>query len=370
VGTFIAAALPIAMALAVFPGWHQAGQAFGIFLIIELTLSNILEPLLYGAHTGISALAILVAAIFWATLWGPVGLILSTPLTVCLIVLGRHVPQLNFLEVLLGDEPVLLPQQCFYQRLLATDVDEARGIAEQHLKERSLEDLYDNVFLPALKLAEQDRRANGLDDGTYEFVTQTVAELIEDFADHEAPDRAIANYETADQGLDAQGMEGNHLAQGLEKKGLDDGFAAHSAHAIACIPASAGSDELVVAMLGQLLRRAGYRTVELSSGTLDPSVPMLRRECEVLCVSSISAFGVAQARSLCKRLVSVLPAKPIFIGLWSFESASAQQRLGPGCSATVLTTLQDMVHQVCERDHRALPENAVEQSEKPQQVSV
>ncbi len=149
VGSPIAAALPIAMALAVFPAWREAEYIFGVFLVLELTVANVVEPLLYGAHTGISSLAILVAAVFWASLWGPVGLVLSTPLTVCLIVLGRHVPQLDFLEVLLGDEPVLLPEQCFYQRLLALDEIEARAIAESYLKENTLEDLYDSVILPA-----------------------------------------------------------------------------------------------------------------------------------------------------------------------------------------------------------------------------
>ncbi|MGA8763699.1 MAG: AI-2E family transporter, partial [Candidatus Sulfotelmatobacter sp.] len=116
IGTLIAAAFPVAMVLAVFPGWQHAGLTFGVFVVLELVVANIIEPMLYGVHTGISSLAILVAAVFWTTLWGPVGLILSTPLTVCLIVLGRYVPQLKFLEVVLGDEPVLLPEQLFYQR--------------------------------------------------------------------------------------------------------------------------------------------------------------------------------------------------------------------------------------------------------------
>jgi predicted PurR-regulated permease PerM len=150
VGTPIAAAFPMVLALAVFPGWSQVGLTFALFLLLELTVANVIEPWLYGAHTGVSSLAILIAAIFWGMLWGPVGLILSTPLTVCLLLMGRYVPQLDFLEILLGDEPVLSPQAHFYQRLLALDQEEARDIAAKYLKENSLGDLYDSVLIPAI----------------------------------------------------------------------------------------------------------------------------------------------------------------------------------------------------------------------------
>src|ERR1700678_1596756 len=180
VGAPIAASFPMAMALAVFPGWHQLALTFALFLVLEITLANLIEPWLYGAHTGVSSLAILVAAIFWGMLWGPVGLILSTPLTVCLILMGRYVPQLDFLDILLGDEPVLSPQVHFYQRLLALDDDEARDIASRHLKENSIGNLYDSVLIPALGLAEKDRHMNVLDETRTRFIHQSTRELIEE----------------------------------------------------------------------------------------------------------------------------------------------------------------------------------------------
>ena len=134
IGTWIATILPMAMAAAVFPGWKQCLLAFVLFAVLELLAANVVEPWLYGSYTGISPLAILVAAVFWATLWGPVGLILSTPLTLCLILVGRYVPQMNFLEVLLGDAPALRPEELYYQRLLATDQDEARNVAQKFSK--------------------------------------------------------------------------------------------------------------------------------------------------------------------------------------------------------------------------------------------
>src|SRR5665213_1623453 len=150
VGSVAAGLLPLLLSLAVFDGWRQPLLVFGLFTTLELVTANLLEPVLYGAHTGISSLALLVTTAFWATLWGPAGLILSTPLTVCVVVLGRHLPQLSFLHVLLGDEPVLSPEAQLYQRLLAMDEQEARTVAETYFKEHSLEELCDQVILPML----------------------------------------------------------------------------------------------------------------------------------------------------------------------------------------------------------------------------
>ena len=183
IGTAAAAGIPTLMALAIFPGWHQAVLVIGLFVVLELIISNVIEPWLYGSHTGISSLAILVAAVFWAVLWGPIGLILSTPLTVCLILIGRYVPQLSFLEVLLGDEPVLPLEANFYQRLLALDQDEATVIAETFLKEKPIGSFYDDVLLPALAMAEQDRHLRTLDSETADFINQNTRELIEELGE-------------------------------------------------------------------------------------------------------------------------------------------------------------------------------------------
>src|ERR1700686_4112166 len=164
------ATLPILFSLAVFDGWTKTLIIMGVFVVIELVVSSFVEPILYGAHTGISALAILFAAVFWALLWGPIGLVLSTPLTVCLVVMARHVPHMGFLHVILGDEPVLPPEAQFYQRLLATDENEAKHVLESYLKDKSLEDLYDLVLIPALSLVEQDRHRNELDEATETFI--------------------------------------------------------------------------------------------------------------------------------------------------------------------------------------------------------
>lgn len=324
IGTLIAAALPVAMALAVFPGLHQAAIAFGIFMVLELLVSNVVEPLLYGAHTGISSLAILVAAVFWTTIWGPVGLILSTPLTVCLVVLGRHVPQLHFLEVVLGDEPVLLPEQCFYQRLLAMDQDEARQIAEAHLHANSLESLYEAVILPALKSAEQDHLKQDLDDGSRRFIVRTVKEIVDDLGEQYAE-----NVEPTEPAI-------FNPAETLRSRAK-----------VACIPASSGSDEIVATMIAHLLRQAGLHASDFLAGPASETVQALARyKCTVACVSSISASSVGEARTLCKRLRVSAAGVRIVMGLWNFESATGRQRIGPGCAGAVVTTVSEALAEI------------------------
>jgi len=164
VGALAATAFPLVLALALFHGWGPPVLVVLLFAVLDLVASNVVEPWLYGAHTGISSLALLVTTVFWTMLWGWAGLVLAVPLTVCAIVLGRYVPRMSFLHVLLGDETALSVEAQFYQRLLALDQEDARGIAMNFLKSHSLESLYDQVLIPALALAEQDRHKGGLDE--------------------------------------------------------------------------------------------------------------------------------------------------------------------------------------------------------------
>src|SRR5581483_5144361 len=153
-GALTAALLPTILSMAVFQGWMHSVAILGVFLILEVVTANYAEPHIYGHHTGLTALAILVAASFWTLIWGPVGLVLSMPLTVCLVVIGRHVPSLEFLTVMLGDRPAIPPPACFYQRLLARDEREAAEILDDCLKGDTLENIYDKVLIPALMMSE------------------------------------------------------------------------------------------------------------------------------------------------------------------------------------------------------------------------
>lgn len=327
VGGLIAAAFPLALASAVFPGWKQALLIVGLFAVLELIVANIIEPWLYGAHTGISSLAILVAAVFWTTIWGPVGLILSTPLTVCLMLVGRYVPRLSFLEVLLGDAPVLSPQELFYQRLLAMDQDEARNIAETELDDKSLEGLYETVLIPALRLAEEDRHSDALGDRTCEFIYQSTRELIDDLEDR------VSRQSFAEENI------------GTSTSPFGTGFGRTD---IVCIPASDEADELVGMMFAQVLRQAGYSATYLAIGTVNDMLEQVaQRGFRFVCVSALPPFAVGQARSLCKRVRAKFPRTPILVGLWAFSGGvpKAGERAG-ACADAVATTLAEAVLQI------------------------
>ncbi|MEO7221748.1 MAG: AI-2E family transporter [Devosia sp.] len=181
VGTLAAVLFPAALAFAVDPGWIMLLGVIGVYLVLELITTNAIEPKLYGKSTGLSPMAVLVAAIFWATLWGMVGLVLATPLTVCLVVLGRYVPQLRFLDILLGSEPVLLPEERFYQRLIAGNVAEAVELSEAELKEGSATEFFDRVAIPALRLAAVDLQRDSSDLGRRRNVVDAIKDVVDEF---------------------------------------------------------------------------------------------------------------------------------------------------------------------------------------------
>jgi predicted PurR-regulated permease PerM len=298
IGPPMAAVMPILLSLAVFPGWEHALATAGLFLLLELAVANIVEPLLYGAHLGLGPLAILVAAVFWTMIWGFPGLVLATPLTVCLVVMGRYVPSLAFLNVLLGDEPVLPPHAQYYQRLLATDQSEARQVLEQHLKANNLEELYSTVLIPALSLAEQDRHRNELDEEKQNFIYQSTREIIEELASS-TPAQSAA--ETSTELFPRKSDEAG---------GLD----------VLCIPARDEADELVAMLLAQLLERQGHRAQSMAIGTI---AEMLAQVAELnpamLCISALPPFTVNHARALYASLRTQSPDLYIAVCMWHFE---------------------------------------------------
>jgi hypothetical protein len=313
----IAVAFPFLLALAVFDDWRRPLLTLALFLVIELIIGNVVEPWLYGAHTGISSLAILVAAVFWTVIWGPVGLILSTPLTVCLLVVGRHVPYLEFLNVLLGDEPVLAPEAQFYQRLLAMDQKEARSVCEAFLKDKPLIDLYDEVVIPALAMAEEDRHQGLLEPSREVFIVQSVNELIVELADYS-----------------------------LEPVGGSptDNAPPRSRSRVVCLPANDQADEITSAMLAQVLEQAGYPTISLSvtDSTLESLGDLLREPGAIVCICALPPFALLHARTLSRKLHVRFPELRIMVGLWNFSEtgAKSQQRLGKAFVDTVVTKLR------------------------------
>jgi hypothetical protein len=326
IGVWIACAFPVAMAVAVFPGWKHALFVFVVFAALEIVTANAVEPWLYGSHAGITPFAILVAAVFWATLWGPVGLVLSVPLTLCLILVGRYVPQMSFLEVLLGDAPPLKPEENYYQRLLATDQEEATDLAHAYLEGKSLQNVYESLLVPALRLAEEDRHTGVIDDRAADFVAQSTRELIEDLAERD---------------------NGEPRSSGVEIYLNNPNFAHAS---IVAIPARDPADELVGMMLAQLLQRAGATNVRaLPIDTVENMLTQVERgQFVIACISALPPFAVGQARSLCKRLHGRFPDLTVIVGLWGFAGGvpKAQERIGTACTDAVCTNFSEAFFQI------------------------
>jgi predicted PurR-regulated permease PerM len=299
VGSLVAGALPIALSLAVFDDWHKPLLVFVLFAGLELTTGNVVEPCLYGAHVGISGLALLVSSIFWAVLWGPAGLILSTPLTVCLVVLGRYVPQLSFLHILLGDEPVLAPGAQVYQRLLAMDQMEVQTIVDQFLKGRSLAELYDSVLIPALNMAEQDRHKGAIDTIREEFLFLSVNEMIAEFSEYQPPDSS-------------SGEDSVPASRAWEQPD----------HRVLCLPAHDQADEITAAMLAQLLERKGFTTLSFPIGEASPNevLDMIAAGAsDIVCISALPPYAFAPARAMCKHIRERFPKLKVVVGVWGFS---------------------------------------------------
>jgi AI-2E family transporter len=312
VGAPLAALMPIGLSLAVFPGWHAALLTAGLFVVLELIVSNFVEPLLYGAHLGLSPLAILIAAVFWTLIWGFPGLVLSTPLTVCLVVIGRYVPSLSFLHVLLGDEAVLPPHEQFYQRLLSGDQNEARQVLEQYLKDKSLEELYSSVVIPALSLAEQDRHRNELDEKTESYIYETAREIIGELSDRTPEQVREGTMETSIAVISNE----------LESTGPLD---------VLCIPARDEADDVVGTLLARLLVRRGHKAQSISIATTAEMLAQVAKlEPRTVCISALPPFAVNHVRALYSKLQTQSPDLHIVVCLWHFEGNSqngACQRL-------------------------------------------
>ncbi|MGH9647227.1 MAG: AI-2E family transporter [Bryobacteraceae bacterium] len=324
VGAVVSGLLPFMLALAVFDNWMHPVSVLLLFAGLELVTSNFVEPWLYGIHTGISALALLLTAVFWTVLWGPAGLILSTPLTVCVVVLGRYVPEFSFLHVLLGDEAVLEPEARFYQRLLAMDDQEARAVAALYLREQPLSQLYDAVIMPALTMAEQDRHKGALDRTREEFLFMSIKEMVVEFSDRTLkPDSLLADGDREDKVPEV------------------------SAGRTFCVPANDEADEITAAMLAQLLEQAGYAAVSFSLdaaqqhavGLLNPA------ENDTICISALPPFAFARARTVSRELQMRFPKAKVIVGVWGFtgDTERALQRFQPSRPNKLVTSLTDAV---------------------------
>ena len=308
VGAFVSALFPLALAAAVDPGWSMVIGTLILFLVLEPVVGHFIEPMLYGQSTGMSPFAVLVSALFWTWLWGPVGLLLSTPLTVCLVVLGRHVDKLEFLDVLFGDRPALTPVENFYQRILADDPEEVQEHADLILKTRSLTAYYDEVVIRGLELAAHDAARGVLTTEQKGDIRTSVGGLIEELADRD----------------DLRGdTEAKADPDAPRPAAVPEAW--RPAGTVLCVAGRSFVDEAACAILAQLLakRGIGARVVPFSDlarakiGAFDPGPARL------MCIVSMAISGEpTHLRRLAERLRRKLPEACLVVGLWQADDAT------------------------------------------------
>jgi predicted PurR-regulated permease PerM len=330
VGPWIAAAFPITLALATSPDWTAPLLTIGLFVVLELLSNNVMEPWLYGSSTGVSPIPLIIAAVFWTWLWGSMGLVLATPLTVCMVVMGRHVPRLSFLSVLLSDEEALTPAEDCYHRLLTPGERDELELVETYLKTNPLSALYDSVFLPALTLAESDAREGHLEPSQLIHVEQSMRDIVED----------LGTRPTVPEKNSAENAESTASSQPVTQ--LDC--------RLYCLPARADRDELAGSMLVQLARKQGFGAQNAPASLATGELIELTQKAgvDVVCISVVAPSTILHARYLCLRLRAVMPNQKIIIGLWGANEdlPASTLRLRESGADEVVTLLSEALVQI------------------------
>ncbi|WP_342587888.1 AI-2E family transporter [Rhizobium sp. AC44/96] len=344
--------LPLFLALAIAPGWSLVAWVAGLFIVTELVSNNVVEPWLYGSHTGLSPLAIIVSAIFWSWLWGPVGLMLSTPLTVCLVVLGRYVPQFNFLDVLLGNEPVLEPQEKLYQRLLAGDPNEATDNAEQLLEEEYLVDYYEKVALPALILAETDRQRGVMTREQIALFASTTRTLIDNLAE------TAVEEENEEEDESAASADGATISQALP-----DG----EGRTVLSIGGRGAIDAAGAAMLAQLLSIQGAELIDVPQTSTEegPTMPPVG-VADTAIITFLNGNSMSHARQIIRRLKRQKPGLRVGVMMPTANGQAYPQIEADDVNAGfVCTTMSDAIKGALTDTGPARPEVAVKKLARP-----
>lgn len=303
IGPAVSMVLPLFLAVAVSPGWTMLLWVGALFLVMELVINNVVEPWLYGSRTGLSPLAIIVSAIFWTWLWGPVGLVMSTPLTVCLVVLGRHVPQFQFFEVLLGTEPVLDPEMRLYQRLLANDPNEATDQIEELLEERSLAEIYGEVAIPALVLADRDRQRGVMAEDQIRTVSTAARTVIANLSDDMDPEAAA-------------------------EAEAEDRTSAAPARSVLCVGGRSALDDVSAMMLAQALAASGSRATAVARTRLGAVRAERAADVDVIAVCLLNAASIRSGRFLVRRLKRQWPRARVGLVVWRDPAEPAMPAAG------------------------------------------
>lgn len=376
IGAFVAAICPIVLAAAVDPGWSMVLMTLGLFLVLEPILGQVIEPLLYGHSTGLSPIAVVVAATFWTWLWGPIGLLLSTPLTVCLVVLGRHVERLQFLDVILSDAPPLTPTESFYQRMLAGHPSEAADQAEEYLRTKPLASYYQEIAMPGLMMAQSDVRRGLLEEPQQLQIRDTVGEVIDDLADNPL-------YISAEDAKNGEGAEHEPATDALrtafspmpllEQSDLAENFLGETP--VLCISGRSPLDEAASAILAQLLGKHGIAARVEGPDVLSPGkITRLGTEgVALVCLSYLDAdLSTAHVRYAVRRIRRRMPKAKLMACFWMTDGDDSRARdlctiSGADTCATTLSRAIELSVEAAQRTDTKASEGA---EEPPRQGAV
>jgi predicted PurR-regulated permease PerM len=338
IGAAIAAAFPLALAVAVDPSWSMLLWTLALFLVVEPIVGHLIEPMVYGHSTGLSPVAVVASATFWTALWGPIGLVLATPLTVCLVVLGRHVERLEFLDVMFGDRPALSPPEIFYQRMLAGDPTEAAEKAEEFLKERSLSSYYDEVALKGLQLAQVDAERGALDHERLLKIRDAVGEFANNLSDQDdRPPPKVRSTTDAEATSAVESVAEDAPYENLpvlSKADLPPDW--QGDHPVLCVAGRSPIDEAAAIMLGQLATAHGLPArIEGAEALSTTNVFRLDTTgVAMVCLIYMDASGPAHMRYSVRRLRRKLPKATIILGCWMKEmDPSRLEQLRDGAKA-------------------------------------
>ena len=339
VGPWIAAAFPILLSLAVSPSWTAPLLTVGLFIVLELFSNNVMEPWLYGSSTGVTPIALIVAALVWTWLWGPVGLVLATPLTVCLVVMGRHIPRLAFLSIVLSDEEPLTPAEDCYHRLHRAGEHDVMEIVEHYLKSHGKDALFDFVLIPVVAASERDHRLGLLEEEQLDFIQKGMREILEELEEMEIRKDSVSP--------DSDEMESAGLT-------------------VLCVPAKAYRDQLAGEMLGQLLDRQGH-TVRMASGKMGSGELIGwigSSDADMVIISVVPPSTIIHARYLCTKLRRNFAGLKILVGLWgnSEEIKEVSQVLRDSGADEVVTTTAAATDWIAEHATVTRKEAAIEES--------
>jgi len=374
IGAAIAAAFPLALALAVDPTWTMLLWTVALFVVVEPVVGHVIEPMVYGHSTGLSPVAVVASATFWTALWGPIGLVLATPLTVCLVVLGRHVERLEFLDVMFGDRPALSPPEIFYQRMLAGDPTEASEKAEEFLKERSLSSYYDEVALKGLQLAHIDAERGALDPERLAKIRDAVSEFANNISEQEdrpLPKAKLTTDAEASSAVEtvAEDAPYENLPV-LRKEDLPSEW--QGEHPVLCVAGRSLLDEAAAIMLGQLSTAHGLAArVEAADALSTANIFRLETAgVAIVCLVYMDAASPSHMRYSVRRLRRKLPEATIILGCWLKDmEPAALEVLREGAKADLAAASLGEAIKLCIEATGVEHQPETNEKEKPSKVT-